>query len=284
MVYTPQEKPDARSHLFLPPPKITWIRFNGYFSASYLKHPRKDGLLNKVNDSKGKEILLDFEKAPDFEFEKPVIIVGGGHVDEVCLNELLARGYGLVAADGGANQFYHTTITPDLIVGDMDSLKHVDDWRTRTKVLEQSDQNNTDFEKCLASTMAPLYIGLGLLGKRFDHSLAAMHALARFAPEKNILLVDETDVIYAARGVTKISLKNGTRVSIYPFGKITFQSSKGLEYPLNGLVMEQGVQIGTSNEANADLVEIVPEQSDAIYKLIVAKQFLDAVIKTALAN
>lgn len=220
----------------------------------------------------------------NFSFEKPAIIVGGGHVDEECLSVLLARGYGLIAADGGANQFYKTDIVPDVIIGDMDSLENISHWSTKTAVLDVTEQDSTDFEKCLALTTAPLYVGLGLIGKRFDHSLATIHALARFATKKTIVLIDETDAILAARGHVKLELKKGARVSIYPFGKVNFESSKGLKFPLDNLVMEQGVQIGTSNEATSDTIEIIPSNAFATYNVIVSKEFATETIAAGLAS
>lgn len=220
----------------------------------------------------------------NFSFKKPAIIIGGGYVDEGCLSKLLARGYGLIAADGGANRFYQTDVVPDAIIGDMDSLEHIDHWRGKTTVLEIEEQESTDFEKCLALTDAPLYIGLGLIGKRFDHSLATIHALARFATQKTIILVDETDAIFAARGGVKLTLEKGARVSIYPFGKMSFESSKGLKYPLAGLVMEQGMQIGTSNEAIDNIIEITPTKAYETYKVIVAKRFIDELIAAGLVS
>ncbi|MBL4892652.1 MAG: thiamine diphosphokinase [Rhizobiaceae bacterium] len=227
---------------------------------------------------------MDNSVPNNFSFEKPVIIVGGGHVDEDCLSKLLARGYGLIAADGGANQFYNTDIVPDVIIGDMDSLEHIDHWNKKTVVLDIEEQDSTDFEKCLALTNAPLYIGFGLIGKRFDHSLATIHAMARFATQKTIVLVDETDVIFAARGKVELTLEKGARVSIYPFGKISFENSKGLKYPLDNLVMEQGVQIGTSNEAISNIIEITPSNTYATFKVIVPKRFIEEIIAAGLAS
>lgn len=228
--------------------------------------------------------MLHTHVSNNFSFEKPVIIIGGGHVDEACLNKLLARGYGLIAADGGANRFYQTNIVPDAIIGDMDSLEHIDHWREKTTVLEIEEQESTDFEKCLSLTNAPIYVGLGLIGKRFDHSLATIHALARFATQKTIVLIDETDAILAARGEVNLTLEKGTRVSIYPFGKMSFKSSEGLKYPLDGLVMEQGVQIGTSNEAISNIIEITPTKAFDTYQVIVDKHFIDEIIAVKMAE
>ena len=44
-----------------------------------------------------------------------------------------------------------------------------------------AEQDTTDLEKCLDSVEAPLFLGLGFLGGRIDHHLAAMNALVRHA-------------------------------------------------------------------------------------------------------
>ena len=43
------------------------------------------------------------------------------------------------------------------------------------------EQETTDLEKCLYSVEAPLFLGVGFLGGRVDHQLAAMNALVKYA-------------------------------------------------------------------------------------------------------
>ena len=50
---------------------------------------------------------------------------------------------------------------------------------------------------------------------------------------------------------------------------MTFQSSSGLKYPLDGLTLEQGVTIGTSNEATDETVEI-RATDDAVFLVVTA--------------
>jgi len=195
-------------------------------------------------------------------FETPVILMGGGHVEEGHFADLLARGYPVIAADGAADRFRDTDIMPHAIIGDMDSVSDIAHWQQKTKVIALQEQDSTDFEKCLYSTDAPLYYGLGLLGRRFDHSLAAMHVLAKYADDKNVLLLDETDLIFATTGTVKLNLNAGDRLSVFPFSPVTFDFSTGLKYPLDGLTMEQGRAIGTSNQAIGGQVEIAPVQGN----------------------
>ena len=56
------------------------------------------------------------------KFPDPLVLVGGGEVDWQAVGELRARGFPLVAADGGANDMPPSEAPPDMIIGDLDSL------------------------------------------------------------------------------------------------------------------------------------------------------------------
>ncbi|WP_343070352.1 thiamine diphosphokinase [Pelagibacterium limicola] len=180
------------------------------------------------------------------------------------LREIAAISSGLVGADGGADRILQIGLVPDAVIGDMDSFKGFSSIPAGTQVVRIAEQDTTDFEKALYSTQAPTTIALGMTGGRFDHTLAALHAVARRAAERRIILVEEHDLALGVHGSIRLDVGAGTRVSIYPLGRTAFARSTGLLYPLDGLVMEQGRKIGTSNVAVADEVDIrvdIGEQS-----------------------
>ena len=47
--------------------------------------------------------------------------------------------------------------------------------------MQIAEQETTDFEKAIYSTRAPVTVALGMTGKRFDHTLAALDAVTRYA-------------------------------------------------------------------------------------------------------
>ena len=67
------------------------------------------------------------------------------------------------------------------VIGDMDSLRDPERLRAAGVPMHprSPSRTSTDLEKCLYSVEAPLFIGLGFLGGRIDHHLAAMNALVR---------------------------------------------------------------------------------------------------------
>lgn len=213
-------------------------------------------------------------------FDRPLIVLGGGFVDEALLKTLAARGYPVVAADGAAHVALAAGVPLLAIIGDMDSYDPDPDLSAHTQIVEVSEQATTDFEKCLYKTSAPLYICLGMMGKRFDHSLAALHAAQKYGAEKNLILMDQTDVIAVVSGTVEFSVPVGTRVSVYPLAPTQMDYSYGLEYPLNGLTLAQGELIGTSNCANKNQVKIVQDKTaPKPFLLILPNEYLDALIE-----
>lgn len=218
-------------------------------------------------------------------FDGPLVIVGGGTVDLHLLHELAARGAHLVGADGGGDVIRAAGLVPEAIIGDFDSLADPAGWDARTTLLHIAEQESTDFEKALYSTTAPVTIGLGMTGRRFDHSLAALDALARHAPRRPIILVDESDVALGLAGPFDFTVEPGTRVSVHPLTATHFAASSGLKYPLDGLTLAPGVRTGTSNEASAAHFSIAPKPGDTgVYLLILERRWLDTLIDRLLAD
>ena len=200
-------------------------------------------------------------------------IVGGGAVDPVLLGELAARGVALVGADGGGDAIGAAGLVPAAIIGDLDSLSDRAAWESRTRVIHIPEQITTDFQKALYSTQAPVTLALGMTGKRLDHTLAALSAVLQYAPSRRLLLVDEVDVALAATGPVAFEAGPRERISIHPLLPIRFQHSTGLFYPMDGLLLEPGGLIGTSNEGTGGPVEIVPADGTP-WLLILGKERL----------
>jgi thiamine pyrophosphokinase len=211
--------------------------------------------------------------APLVVFDTPLAIVGGGAVDGQMLRDLASRGVALVGADGGADAIGAAGLVPAAIIGDLDSLSDRAGWEQRTRVIHVPEQVTTDFQKALYSTQAPVTLALGMTGKRLDHTLAALSAVLQYAPMRRILLVDEVDVALAATGPMRFAAAPRERVSIHPLVPIRFEHSSGLFYPMDGLLLEPGGLIGTSNEGTGGPVEIVPE-GETPWLLILGKERL----------
>jgi|OM-RGC.v1.012926468 thiamine pyrophosphokinase len=188
---------------------------------------------------------------PPLRFPGGVTLVGGGTLDAASLDLARARAPHLVAADGGANRLRGGALRLDAVIGDMDSVERLEDWASAgTAILPIDEQETTDLEKCLYATEAPFYLGVGFLGRRFDHTLAALHALLRF-PDKRVVLIGEDDAVFLAPETWRARLSPGARVSFFPLAPTRGLASEGLLWPLAGIAFAAGSRIGTSNEATA---------------------------------
>ena len=219
-----------------------------------------------------------------FHFEGLLVIVGGGDVDADLLLRLHREGAALVGADGGADVIASYGLVPDAIVGDLDSLEDAAGWDGVAPVLKLEEQDTTDFEKALYSTSAPVTVALGMTGGRFDHTLAALHAVTRHAAGRHLILVDEDDLAMAATGPIRFGVDQGERVSVHPLGAVRFEHSEGLLFPLDGLTLAPGLRTGTSNAATAGDFTIVPEPEQAPWLLILDSRHLGALVAVLLAE
>ncbi len=220
----------------------------------------------------------DLPSGLPLQFDRPLVIVGGGALDATILKRMQASGAAIIAADGGADDCARAGIVPEAIIGDMDSVEDLDAWSGKSQVFTLSEQMTTDFEKCLYATRAPVTLALGMTGKRLDHTLAGLHAVARHAAGRRIILVDESDLALGVSGSIALTVGKGARVSVYPLGRTEFTGSEGLSYPLDGLVMQQGAAIGTSNSATAEQIAISVADEQDPWLLILDRSLLGAVL------
>ena len=204
-----------------------------------------------------------------------LLVVGGADFSEGLFQEVYDSKIPIIAADGGANILAEYNISPELIIGDLDSLSqqkvhNIDNQ----KIIKIADQNTTDLEKVLIHTTSSLTIGIGFLGSRIDHELAALSALVKF-PHKKIILVGEKDIILLVPPSFSLSSFDGMRVSLYPLDSVKVQSG-GLKWSTEGLTMKPTDQIGTSNNAIGKIIHLAPSAPKLL--LILSRTLLNKAV------
>ena len=204
-----------------------------------------------------------------------ILIVGGADFSEDLFQDVYDNAIPIIAADGGANFLADHNIFPELIIGDLDSLSEqkIQDMETQ-KFIKISDQHTTDLEKVLLNTGSPLTIGIGFLGSRIDHELAALSALVKFSYKK-IILIGEKDIVFLVPPSFSLSSFDGMRVSLYPLGSVKVQSD-GLKWSTEGLTMKPTDKIGTSNQAVGKIIKLAPDEPRLL--LILPKSLLNDVV------
>jgi len=178
----------------------------------------------------------------------PITLVGGGSLRKSDLRAAMRHAPRVVAADSGADAAFAAGAEPEVVIGDLDSLSAA--GRARIPMDRQhliTEQDSTDFDKALRSIDAPLVIGVGFLGKRLDHQLAACNTLVRY-PDRRAVLASADSVVFLAPPEIALDLAAATIVSLFPLGAVEGWS-EGLVWPIGGLNFTPDGGIGTSNRA-----------------------------------
>ena len=190
-------------------------------------------------------------------FTSPILLFGAAPIAGPLLSCLdRCQNWPVVAADGGLGTALSCGLRPQAVIGDMDSANDLDQLPDDIFQIKRSEQDDTDFEKSLDVISAPLIVGIGFLDGRFDHSLAALDALARLPHDRPVLLVGGDDVLLCLRGDFEMTLPLASRFSVWPLGVQHFLHSHGLEWPLDDVTMAFGKRTGTSNRVNGTPVSI----------------------------
>lgn len=174
-----------------------------------------------------------------------VAALGGGDARKEDLDWACSSANGLICADSGGQRALDWGYRPDLVVGDFDSSDpdalNAKGIRTQ-KII---DQDRTDFQKCLAATGARHVIAVGFLGRRLDHQLASLTAIASQPPGR-VLLISQYEVAFCAPPRFEMEVESPTGASFYPLTQVRARTD-GLKWNLDGIDLHPTGMIGTSN-------------------------------------
>lgn len=166
---------------------------------------------------------------------KALIVANGEAPDLALVRDLAAEADLVVAADGGSSTAFASGITPDFIVGDLDSVDDVDPEFPDDRIIRLSDQSATDLEKavgfCLQRGCDEVDI-VGAGGGRADHALSNLSILVLYRDKLKVRLVDDWFETSLVNGTTEVSGEPGTVVSLVALGVCTGVTTEGLRWKL----------------------------------------------------
>ena len=207
--------------------------------------------------------------------ELGVTFLGGGELNIDDLVNATKLAPKLIAADGAADVAINNGFVPTAVIGDMDSISN-DFFVKHSELikLHEKEQETTDFDKCLRNVVAKFGIGVGFLGARIDHELAALNSILNHS-NYPVFLIGTEDVIFSCPSYIELNLPIGTRVSLFPLREVCV-SAKGLVWNLKKELLSPIERIGTSNLSNLSRVSIETDNKGLL--LILPKSFLPALI------
>lgn len=189
-------------------------------------------------------ILITGGEQPDFNIIKGCFPAESGIKSYIC------------AADSGLDYCLKNSISPDYILGDMDSLsnkKILKDFSPEIVEEHPSEKDHTDSElglEHLKKSGCDEIIMIGGGGGRLDHLLALLSLFDRPSPPDYWFTAHEEiihiDNVYAGRASA------GEMVSLFPVGtQECTMTSTGLKWPLDHLRWNKG-DVGISNRLETD--------------------------------
>ena len=198
-----------------------------------------------------------------------VIISGSPDTNVEEIKSLCTSDDFIVCADSGYSFAKKAGLTPNLIIGDFDSLK--EELPQNTEVVKlNTHKDDTDTEHCVMECIRRGYkdfLLLGSIGGRTDHTFANIATLA-FLSEYNyngIARNNGEEIRILKEGSYDMNNKKGLIFSVFPYGcesvNVTY---KGAEYMLNNKTLTYNVSRGISNVFVDDEAEITINRGRAI--------------------
>lgn len=187
--------------------------------------------------------------------ELTIILADGDFPSDPIPLSILEKAERIVCCDGAALALVRHKLTPDAIVGDLDSLP--EDFRKRyseclVHVEEQEDNDLTKaFHFCMENGWKNIVI-LGATGKREDHTLGNLSLLADYSLQaEKISLVTDHGIFVAVNTPGRFESCKGEQISIFALDEGIKVTSENLKYPMKEYPLRRWWQ-ATLNEALED--------------------------------
>ncbi|MCH7723147.1 MAG: thiamine diphosphokinase [Bacteroidetes bacterium] len=167
----------------------------------------------------------------------------------------------IICADGGADSALRLGLTPDFIIGDLDSISKeaIKKFKSTSKILQYKRQNDTDVEKCLKFAIKNKFdeaLLIGVTGNRLDHTICNLGIVLKFFSKIKLSLVAENSYLKPYTGDFRLKTQKGEIISLYGFDKKTKITSKGLKYSLKNISLPFGEKESTSNISTSGIVQL----------------------------
>ncbi|OOB79264.1 MAG: thiamine diphosphokinase [Epulopiscium sp. Nuni2H_MBin003] len=184
---------------------------------------------------------------------KVAILANGEYAEYKFCKSLVEYDY-IICADNGLYHADKLNITPNLLIGDFDSVdktllekyNFVETKRLQPIKDETDTECAVDYAVSIGATEITIFAGIGT---RFDHSFANVQLLLKIlnlGVKGNI--INTHNNIYLIDNSIEIKGRENTLVSLLPLSKkVTGVSTEGLFYGLDNGEFEMGKPYGVSN-------------------------------------
>ena len=166
------------------------------------------------------------------------------------------KGDRIISCDGALSYLKSRNITPDVTLGDFDSLGYVPE----NALVYPIEKDKTDGEIAVEYAISQGYKEVVLIcagGLREDHFLGNL-ALLKILHDKGVSARMETrnSVIYFFTDDIRVNVSLGATVSLVAVSPMKVLRSEGLKYAYNNTFLDTSSTLGISNEAISDEIGV----------------------------
>jgi len=178
----------------------------------------------------------------------------------------------IIAVDGGLKRCLELHLSPDVLIGDFDSVETSNLLRLKPscqRITYPRIKDETDTQLAVQYCIQEEYREIIIcndLGGRFDHSLALIQNLMQ--AQQNGLkasIISSTQMMFVPVNEAKTSYRVNSLLSIIALSEtVEFVSSQGLKFPLNDVTLYNWQSRGISNVVTEPKQEIRFKQGQAL--------------------
>lgn len=205
---------------------------------------------------------------------KAIIIADGEFTKVEILKPYLNGDYFVACTDGAIYNLVIRQITPNLIIGDLDSIN--DDLKEKFKdiLIEDKDQNTNDLTKAFNYLKDKGFKEITIFaatGYREDHTLANISLLMEYAKydDIDVTMISNYGNFKVYQTPCTIEAKIGEPISLFSFDPYAKFSSENLKYKLDNMQLSL-LYMATLNEPVKNSFSIT---SDNKAKILIYRAF-----------
>ena len=168
----------------------------------------------------------------------------------------------IVGVDGGAQHLIDRSITPSIVLGDLDSIEPVLLKKIKSMNIDfisyESDKDKTDFELSLDNIEIPSEKNIFLIGGEegeVDHLFSIFSVLANFKYVENLRWLYQEKTILFRKNIT-VEIKKGSKFSIIPITNLKSLTILGAEWGLNQEDIDAGSSKTLRNLSKSETISI----------------------------
>jgi thiamine pyrophosphokinase len=198
-------------------------------------------------------LAVDFRSSKNMEKIKNILIIANGTKEPADFLRAQAIKHDFtLALDGGADTALCSGITPDLAIGDLDSISaEAKKQLGGIKLFKIARQDNTDLEKGLdlCSFIKPQNVTIVCAtGGRIDFTLGNLFSAFNYVKKFNIIFEGSGWRIYPIEKTQKFTCRKSCAVSLVSISNCSGITLENLKYPLKNASLNPA-QAAVSNVA-----------------------------------